>query len=336
MHVTNWADGVTAQNYINIINLVTRDYQATFKYKDLLPKITLKDFILSIQNALNVCFHFRHLGKVDIIDRETILTGDVIDISKYMLNTWEMGEKKDITLKFTFDHDDDDTFFKERWADIDDRREDEGEPVDDWTDLQNIVTPEIGEIRYLRLQNLYVQYSLIQKTIPGTETTAEITQDTLGWEHLSMGFQNGFYNPDKDEEETIDTKFSTLFGDQTVFTYHRGNINSMKFAYQNFTPRLLFYHGNNLASFETANLSLDWEKENTGLLEKRFPKWSRFWSTRQPVTGKAQLPLNVLDNIVRNITKKQRSNEGEFIAEKIETSFSIDKIGVTNITGYKI
>jgi len=336
MHVVDWFDGTTAQNYIKIISTITRDYSATFKYKDLLPKITLKDFILSIQNALNVCFHFRHLGKVDIIDRESIITGDVIDLSKYMLNTWEMGERKNLTLKFAFTHDNDDTFFKERWTDIDDRREDEGEPIDDWTDLDNIIAPLIGEVRYLKKQNLYVQYALIQETIPGTETTSEFTQDCLGWEHLSMGFQNGFYNPDKDEEETIETKFSTLFGEQTVFTHHRGNINSMKFAYQNFTPRLLFYHGNNKASFETDNLSLDWEKINTGLLEKRFPKWSRFWSSRQPVTGKAQLPLNVLDNIVRNITKKQRSNEGEFIVEKIETSFSINKIGVTNITGFKI
>ncbi len=122
MHVVDWFDGTTAQNYIKIISTITRDYSATFKYKDLLPKITLKNFILSIQNALNVCFHFRHLGKVDIIDRESIITGDVTDLSKYMLNTWEMGERKNLTLKFAFTHDNDDTFFKERWTDIDDRR----------------------------------------------------------------------------------------------------------------------------------------------------------------------------------------------------------------------
>jgi len=336
MHVVDWFDGVTAQNYVNIINTVTRDYTGTFKYKDLLPKINLKDFILSIQNELNVCFQFRHHGKVDIIDRETILTGAVIDVSQYMINAWEMGERKDVTLKFKFSHDDDDTFFKERWTDIDDRREDEGEPVNDWTDLANIVAPVIGEIRYIKNHNLYVQYALVQETIPGTETMSEFTQDTLGWEHLSMGFQNGFYNYGKDVEETIETKFSTLFGDQTVFTHHRGNINSMKFAYQNFTPRLLFYHGNNIAKFETENLSLDWEKETTGLLEKRYPKWARFWSTRQPVIGKAQFPLNVIDNIIRNITTKQRSNEGEFIVEKLETTFTLNDIGITNITGFKI
>jgi hypothetical protein len=335
-HVIDWASGTSVQNYVNIVSTVLRDYTGIFKYKDLLPKINLKDFILSIQNTLNVCFQFRHHGKVDIIDRETILTGNVIDISTYMINSWEMNERKDVTLKFKFSHDDDDTFFKERWADIDDRREDEGEPVNDWVDLANIANPVMGEVRYLKVHNLYVQYALIQKTIPGTETTNEFTEDTLGWEHLSMGFQNGFYNYGKDVEETIETKFSTLFGDQTVFTHHRGNINSMKFAHQNFTPRLLFYHGNNIAKFETDNLSMDWEKENTGLLENRFPKWVRFWATRQPVKGKAQLPLNVLDNIIRNITLKQKSNEGEFIVEKFETTFTLNDIGETNITGFKI
>lgn len=318
------------------IDLITRNYTDTFKYKNLLPKITLKDFILSIQNELNVCFHFKHLGKVDVIDRETILTGDVIDISKYMLNNWEMGERKDLTLKFIFDHDDDDNVFKERWEDVDDRRPDEGEPVDTWADLNLISNPAVGEMRYIKSENMYVQYAWTQLTTPDPRAGTEKQEDVLGWEHLATNFQNGYYNKDKAEEEKIETNFSTLAATQDSYTYQRGNIKSMKFAYQNFTPRLMFYTGNNRAKFETANVSLDWEKETTGLLKTRYPKWARFWAHRQPVTGKAQLPLNVIDNIIRNITKKQRSNEGEFIVEKIETSFSIDKIGVTNITGYKI
>lgn len=339
--LTSWIQiddhqGLYQHSYIQGIELIKRNYEGTFQLKNLLPKITLKDFILSIQNALNVCFHFRHLGKVDIIDRETILTGTAIDISEYMINAWEMGERKDVTLKFKFNHDDNDTFFKERWEDIEDRRVDEGEPVNTWEDLQNIETPIIGEVRYIVSENLYVQYALTQHTLPGTETSAEFTEDTLGWEHLTLGFQNGFFNAGKDEEETIETKFSTLFGDQTVFTYQRGNIRTIKYAYQNFSPRLLFYLGNNIAKFQTENISLDWEQKDKGLMETRHKKWSRFWANRQPVKGKAQLPLNLIDNIIQNITKKQKCNEGEFIAEKLETTFTNHTIGVTNITGYKI
>ena len=336
MHVVDWHDGGSVQNYVRIINNIIRDYSKSFKYKNLLPKIKLKDFILSIQNALNVCFHFRRDMKVDIIDREKILTEPPIDISEYMVNEWEIDEKKDVTLKFTFEHDDDDTYFKERWEDVDDRRDDEKEPVDDWTDLANITSPEIGEVRYLKTHNMYVEYALIQEPLPDQQTGGQFTQDTLGWKHLAIGFQNGYFNYGKEAQENIETKFSTLYGDQTVFTHQRGNINSMKFAYQNFSPRLLFYLGNNKAKFETDTTSFDWEKQETGLLKTRFAKWNKFWSTRQPVKGKANLPLNIIDYSLRNITRKFRSEQGEFIIESMEPEFSINDIGKTIFNGFKI
>ena len=253
-----------------------------------------------------------------------------------MVNEWEIDEKKDVALKFTFAHDDDDTYFKERWEDVDDRRDDEKEPVDDWTDLANITSPEIGEVRYLKTHNMYVEYALIQEPLPDQQTGGQFTQDTLGWKHLAIGFQNGYMNFGKEDQENIETKFSTLYGDQTVFTNQRGNINSMKFAYQNFSPRLLFYLGNNKAKFETDTTSFDWEKQETGLLKTRFAKWNKFWSTRQPVKGKANLPLNIIDYSLRNITKKFRSNQGEFIIESMETEFSINDIGKTTFNGFKI
>jgi hypothetical protein len=43
----------------------------------------------------------------------------------------------------------------------------------------------------------------------------------------------------------------------------------------------------------------------------------------------------MIDYISRNITKKFNSLEGDFIIETMETEFSIDTIGDTNITGYK-
>jgi len=336
-HVVDWHNGGSVQNYVRIVNEFIRDYSGSFKFKDLLPKIKLKDFVLSIQNLLNVCFHFRHDGKVDIIDREEILTNPAFDIGKYMINQWEITEKKDVTLKFTFQHDDDDTIFKERWEDVDDVRMDEKEPVNDLADLENLPSPQMGEVRYIRSMNIYMQYSLVQEPLP--DTGGQFTEDTLGWMHLAIGFQNGYVNYGKDVEEEIATKFSSLvgqYGQQTVMTFHRGNVNSMKFAYQNFTPRLLFYNGNNTAHFETPNISLDWEKEETGLLKTRYPKWAKFWSTRQPVKGKAQIPLNVLDYMVRNLTQKYRCEQGDFIIEEMQTEFNLNGIGTTSIKGYKI
>jgi hypothetical protein len=333
-----WYDGQLLQAAYRLVDGVTRDYLGKFYYKDLLPQIKLKDFLLSVQNLLNVCFYFRAGRKiVDIIDRESIITGYSIDIEEYLMGFWEMNNKKDITLKFTFEHDDADIIFQERWENIDDCRIDEGEPVETWSDLAGIEEPKLGEIRYIKEKNIYVQYNLLQEEEQDYETEQQLQSNSIGWEQITMGFQNGFYNKGKEEKEEIATKFSTLFcRDQDVFAYQFGNIQSIKYTYENFSPRLLFYLGNNKASFETLSLSLDWEKENTNLLLKRWKHWNRFWTTRQPIICEAHFPLNMIDYVLRNIYKKFRTREGEFIIEEMETEFSINQVGITKIKGYKL
>ena len=331
-------DGQALQSHTIKIDYVFRDYNETFKYRDLLPKLKLKDFILGIQNSLNVCFQFLKHGKVNIIDRESIVTGSVIDINQYMVKEWDMGEKQDVTLKFEFTHDTDDTIFQERWEDIDDRRTDEKEPVETIAALDQIINLTIGEIRFVKLNNVYMQYAWTQQITINPKNGKEETTDHLGWTYLAGNFQNAFFNRGTEKEETIKTPFSTLmeniFG-QLPETQQPGNLKSIKFAYQNFSPRLLFYNGNNQGSFETPNISLDWEKAGTGLLTTRWPKWARFWCNRIPVAREADLPLNMLDYIARNITSKFRSREGEFIIETMETEFGLNSIGTTKITGYK-
>lgn len=318
------------------IDNIRRHYGKPFRYKNLLPKVKLKDFILSLQNMLNLCFRFLSSGKVEIIDREDVLTSNSIDISKYILDVWEMGERLDVTLKWTYSHDPDCSFFKEQWENIDNRRTDEQPAVETLADLDKIASPQIGEVRYVKTANQYWQYAWIQKVEPDAKTGKEVNTDMLGWEYMAAGFQNGFWNRGKETEETIETVLSTLPGDQTVMTYHRGNIESMKYAYENFTPRLLFYLGNNIAKAETASMSLDFEKPSIGLIETRWKNWARFWCNRLPVNGQADMPLNVIDYVTRNITSKFRGKEGEFIIAEMETEFGIDTIGVTKFNGYKI
>jgi hypothetical protein len=324
---TSWSVG-SVQN-------IQRSYYGTFRYRDLIPKIKLKDFFLSIQNLLNVCFHFHRDGKVDIIDRETIITSEPIDLSNYLVGKWNIEQKKDVTLKFLFSHDDNDVMFSEHWTDIDDLREFERDPVQKGEDLDLLLNPEIGEIRFITNSNIYVRYTWIQELQTDPKTGDEVLVDVLGWQHLSGGLQNGFFNRKKTETEEIKTSFSTLMGGQTVITHHKGNMETMKFAYENFTPRLLFYMGNNIAKNETANISLDWEKINTGLLATRWSKWNRFWCQRQPVSINAMFTLNMLDYISRNITNRFRSREGTFIIETMETEFNLETIGNTKISGYK-
>lgn len=333
-----WNDEQTNKARGFAIEFVFRDYNDTFRYKDLLPKVQLKDFLLGIQNLVNVCFHFRPDRRVNIIDRESIITGGTIDIDPFMLNEWEMGEKKDVTLKFMFKHDDDDTLFQERWEDVEPRREDEKEPVANFAALDSIEEPTIGEVRYLIENNTYVQYMWYQLVKINQDTGDEETTDMLGWKHIAIGFQNGYFNTEKEDEETIETVFSTLQHNVVAGipeVQQPGNIKSTKYAYENFSPRLLFYTGNNGGNYETDTYSIDWEKKDTGLIASRWIKWAKFWSQRQPVTGEANLPINALDYIINNITSKFRHRGGEFIIEELETEFTLNKIGVTTIRGYK-
>jgi hypothetical protein len=320
---------------VGSIQDIKRSYDGTFQYRDLLPKIKLRDFILSIQNLLNVCFHFHGDGKVDIIDREAAIDSVPIDIDKYLVNGWNIGERKDVTLKFLFSHDNDDSMFSEKWIDIDDRRLDEKDPVQTADELELIENPVFGEIRYIVQSNTYAEYAWVVEPQIDPATGDEVPVNIVGWKHLSTGFQNGFFNRNKNEEEQIKTDFSTLFGDQTTHTLHKGNMETIKLAYENFTPRLMFYLGNNQAKSETANLALDWEKKDKGLLAKRWPKWNRFWAQRHPVTIDAAFSINMLDYVSRNITNRFRCREGDFIIETMETEFNLNSIGDTKLTGYK-
>ncbi len=323
------------QKTLFAVSHIERSYDGTFIYQDLLPKIYLKDFFISIQNLLNVCFHFHPDGKVDIVDREKIITDPAIDISDYIAGTWNMGEKKDVTLKFLFNHDSNDVLFAEKWTDIDDQRIYEGDPIPFWSDLELIKDPFIDEIRFIADSNIYVRYQWIEIPQIDPKTGDEVMTDGLGWKILSAGFQNGFFNRNKIETEEIKTEFSSLIGGQTTMTMHKGNMETVRMAYENFSPRLLFYLGNNVAKNETENIALDWEKKDKGLLATRWPKWNRFWSQRQPVSIAVSLPLNMIDYVARNITSKFRSREGNFIIETMETEFYTDSIGDTKITGYK-
>jgi len=333
----DWYDKEFSHAIGNPVDNIQRDVLGPFLYKDLVPQIRLKDFLLSIQNLLNVCFFFRTGRRiVDIIDRESILINEAIDVEKYLTGFWEMGDKKDVTLKFTFKHDDGDLMFTERWENIDDLRDKEKEPVATWEDLENIENPEMDEIRFIKNQNIYVQYKVWLRETNDDKTGDQVQEKYLGWSHITDAFQNGFYNYGKEEEEEIPTHFGTLTGEDFPRSYQKGNIRSEMFAYENFTPRLMFYLGNNEARYHTDNIAIDWEKEGLGLLETRWKNWARFWATRQPVSCEAHFPLNMLSYVLSNLTSKFRTREGEFIIEEMETEFGINQIGVTKINGYKL
>ncbi len=318
------------------VTTITRQVN-NFFFKELLPQIKLNDFVLGIQNLLNVFFFFEPNRKiVNIIDRESIIADEPIDIENYLTGWWLMGEKLNNSVKFAFEQDDNDLIFVEHWKDIKEYRIHEKEPVTSWGELATIEDPEMDEIRFVKESNVYAQYRLWKYEWFDTEANKNIQEKSVGWDLISIGHQNANHNYGQKNMDEIKTAFSTLSGNVFAFTRQHGNIRSENFNYETFSPRLIFYLANNQGKYETDNISLDWEKEDVGLLHKRWMYWVRFWSTRQNVECEAYFSLNVLDHVIHNIYKKFRSREGTFIIDEMETEFGMNMIGKTRIKGYKM
>jgi hypothetical protein len=318
----------------NLINEITGFNWALlpFDYKRLLPKVKYADFLLGIQNYLNFVFVFRTDGKVDIIDRNQIPELDAIDLSGYHTGFWEIGERKDVTLKFISEYDDNDGNFDNEFEDLSERRTDYGEPVADYAALLALTSPEIGEMRLVKSLNRIYEYKW-KSTIVSDAVYNEKQFNELGWEFLSSGPQPYFYGTAAEVEE-IKTPVSTLqmvSGPLVAIpeVIQKGNLSSTRNAYIDFTPRLMT--GSALLWPE----GMYWEGDN-GLFKTSWEKWARFWKNRLEVSAEFDLPMNMLYHIKENITGKFRTREGEFIIEEMEVTIGMNSIGRAKVRGYKI
>lgn len=303
-----------------------------FNYADLLPKISAKDFLLGIQNSLNFIFFFRNDSRVDIINRNEILKGEAISIHKYLVGEFEPGEQKNVRLKFLPEYDKDDGMFGSGFEDLSDRWADYKDPVETKDELLAIADPEFGELRMVIQENKIYEWTWLvvdQENINRQEDQI----DTIGWKFVSTGPQPFIYGTEPEEEE-IKTSVSTL---QTVPGFlgvydfkvnQRGNLASMRSKYSNFSLRLF------KPAFSLED-SLFWDG-TTGLFEKHWKNWARFWKTRLPFEAEFDLPLNVLSFCADNIYSKFSTEKGEFVIEEMETTFGLNSIGTTRIKGYKV
>jgi hypothetical protein len=314
-----------------------RSYVYQLIPKNHLPKMKVGDLILSTQNLANVCFHILPDNSVNILSREKILTGQAIDLDQFFLGVWEIGEQKNVALKFVRDHDSNDLVFAERFNDLSDRKADIKPPVSDWTGLWAIDSPAEGEIRLMRSSNTFYQYKWITQEKVNGATMASDTTDVLGWEEISIGLQNGWHEFGRDEVEEIKSSWSSCYGnEQLTLVNQQGNMNTWKAKVQAFSPRLLISNGNNAGGTQNANFSFEYEKENTGILPVYWKNWNRFWSNRLAVSGDFDLPVNVLRHVIYNICSKHRTREGEFLIEEMSCELFVDRIGTTQIKGFKV
>lgn len=317
------------------ISIYNRTYSSmVINTQNHIPNISIGDFLLGLQNFINIFFDFKQNNKVDIRCREAIITGSSFDLNKFSLGKWEPGEKKNLTLKFISEHDSNDVVFSE-YNDLSDRRNSMKPAVDTWDDLLLIASPQFGDIRFVKDRKIYAEYKWLTIEYSDKSKNAQYI-DAQGWEQISIGFQDGFYQYGNDKTEEIKTPFSTLAGNASLPVCNQtGNMNVWKNTVVDFSSRLLFYRGNNFGGNTTDTLSLDWDS-STGLIEKRWKNWARFWANRLPVTGSFSVPVNLLKYIIDNINQKYRTREGEFLIEEMSCEITIDSIGDLEIKGFKV
>lgn len=299
-------------------------------YKYMVPRISLADFMLSIQNFLNVAFVFKNNMKVDIVDRENILTGEAVDVDGYFLGEWVIGEKKDSTLKFVSEYDPNDSLLADDFHDMSDRRDDFIDPVDTFEELEALTEMEFGDLCLVKSTNSIYEYKWKVEIENTNSIYDENLYDAVGWELVSKGEQPYFYGTG-DEEEEINTKASAVVRDNNgVYNVRqKGNIKRLRSMWRDYGLRL----SNANILFWPNGLNYNGD---SGLIASRWPLWARFWSTRLAVEGEFDIPLNMLVYMIDNITKKFKTSHGEFIIEEMEVEFGMNMIGTTKIKGYKI
>jgi len=274
----------------------------TFDLVNCVPDMLISDFILSIRNLLNIAFVFDSQDHVSIILRQdTVLkkldqdiTDQVIGIPLITAPTILSG------FKLAWNHDDNDTIFKDGFKAIDEYLALIKDPVLDFVALAAI-TPVVNEIRAVQIMDAgYYQYAQVGET------------NVFQWQKFGIGFQNYL---DGLMGEVFETKFSTLI----METWQRGGAgpsirlpraeqlgNSVTRAiYQEFSPRLLFYRGMQLDSnsdpypmgsndcwdrtgekLEDKNLVLKWQGDFGffGLYKELWKKYLTWWMARKQVT----------------------------------------------------
>jgi hypothetical protein len=298
----------------------------------MLSKTSIKDYILGIQNLLNIAFVFNNDDTYAIVDREAALLGPSTDIDKFMSGSWELGEKKDISLKFTQIHDDNDALFSDSYVDLSDRLADFGVDIIMESVLPYIEGAKIGELRrVLPTQRIY------EWTMTTTTNKYGIEIPAFAWTFISSNYQPGWVNYAAEKEvEEITTCFSTLCGDdssENPKTEQSGQSELRKSTEAPFTPRLLFYTGNLTCNNQTEKYSLKFTGANN-MIDSRWKNFAPWWAKRQAVTGYAKFTDSFFKNF--DINQKVSNREGEVMPLQTTTRITNSGLGETKIEGFKV
>jgi len=322
---STWNQLTGEEENVQIIQITDTSWTVgTFTYADLVPKISLKNFILSLQNWLNITFQFKIDRTVKVISRNDIPGQTPYSLDSYFLRPWSIGERKDVSLKFIQEQDSKDEIFDNIWHDLSDRRTFFKDPVDTLTELKALATPALGDLRLVRELNQIYEYKWAVFTSEN-EQRYETQTDICEWVVASIMPQPFFYG-DSSTIEEIKSHCSIPHFDAYFKAQQKGNISSARSLWSDFSFRVLPYG-------LTGSLNFDGDD---GLFKNRWEKFARFWKNRLPVQGEFLLPLNELKYVIENITQPYSTREGKFIIEEMEVDFQGDLMSTVKIKGYKL
>lgn len=295
---------------IGVETVTSMDWEITaFSYADLLPKIPLKDFIISIQNFLNVVFDFRMDRTVRIVNRNTAIDLPAYDLDAYFPEDWIIEEQKDVTLKFIQEPDPNDELNND-YHDLSDRRFDFRDSVETFADLKLLPNPQHGELRLVRSEDKIYEYKWKEFTEEDLYYVEIGSYDVLEWVFVSTGQQPFFYGT-ADEVEEIKTGCSTLrFEDSLLKTRQHGNVASARSLWSDFSFRLIEYYG-----LQQPYLYFD------KMFPQRWRTWADWWMHRKTARNSGSIPLGELSYIINNITQPYRTRSGSFIIKKLSVPF---------------
>ncbi|HAQ19609.1 MAG TPA: hypothetical protein DCR40_10320 [Prolixibacteraceae bacterium] len=300
-----------------------------FMLKKLLPKLELNELLLSVQNLTNTFFHFSGINDVDNIDRESLFDMQSFNLSKYRISRWLPGKRQNLILKFKFDHDPDDQEFNENFTDISSREADIQDPVTVYADLVAIAEPAISEIRLVTSEKMYYEYR--QET---TDDEDGNSIEALMWAPISIDLQDYKYNPSGDDTEEIQTKFSTLRMHTSGYPigYQKGNNIQFSQFTENFSPRLLFYNGNNTGGVTTpSGLTIDWKS----IVPRRYRRTAAFYANALPVEANFRFPGNIFYKVLNEIYKPYLDHDGSFFIKEMQVEAGNSEFVDATLTVFK-
>ena len=311
---------------------------AGFNIPDLLPDITVKDMMLMLNNTTNVFFNFRNNRTVQIIDRESIFSMTPFDLGKYRVSDWDPGTREDVVLKFSWNHDGNDSAFSDVFTELDDYRDKILDSVATLEDLDDsALEKNVGDIRLVESENRYYEYgwhTITQKDSKGNEYETDI----MSWEFISIAAQNYYFNDgDKDEEEIAGNTSTPRMSSGLPVVSQPGNCKTFSAAEeQEFSQRMMFYNGNNTGgNTSDSGMKLDWYGDD-GLVRNRWRLTAPFWANRLPVSANFRLPTNILKYVMDNIFIPFQDSECRFLIDKITGTLNNDDETLVKIEIFKM